>query len=119
MDRLMQKNQNAIGRKRRVRAAVSGHGKRPRLSIAISNRHIIAQIIDDDKHATLAYITTVGHKDAPKGTMVERASWVGQQIAKKAQQVKIKQVVLDRGKKLYHGRVQALADAARKEGLEF
>ena len=76
-----------------------------------------AQIIDDDKKTTLAYATTVGSKLT--GTKTERAAEIGKQIAEKAKKAKIKKVVFDRGSKLYAGRMSALADAARKEGLEF
>jgi large subunit ribosomal protein L18 len=78
---------------------------------------VTAQIIDDTKHATIAYISTVGQKAA--GTMTERATWVGTEIAKKAKAAKVKQVVFDRNGRLYHGRIKALADAARAGGLEF
>ena len=109
---------NAWQRKHRVRATVSGTTERPRLSVHISNKHIVAQIIDDTKHQTLAYASTVSSK-AAKGSMSERAAWVGTEIAKKAQAAKVKVVVFDRGSRLYHGRVAALADAARNAGLEF
>lgn len=118
MDKLAHKLQNRVLRARRVRAKVSGTAERPRLSVNISNRHIIAQLIDDTAHKTIAYVSTVGTKTA-KGTMVERAEWVGTEIAKKAKAAKINAVVFDRGSRLYHGRMQALADAARKSGLEF
>lgn len=109
---------NRAQRKHRVRATVTGTAERPRLSVFISNRHVIAQVIDDTTHKTLAYATTVGNKDN-KDTMTERAARIGTEIAKQAKAVKISKVVLDRGSKLYHGRVAALADAARKSGLEF
>jgi large subunit ribosomal protein L18 len=118
MNKLAHKLQNRVLRKNRVRAKVSGTTERPRLSVFISNRHITAQIIDDTNHATIAYISTVGSK-AAAGTMTERATWVGNEIAKKAKAAKVKAVVFDRGSRLYHGRMQALADAARKAGLEF
>lgn len=118
MNKLAHKLQNRVLRKNRVRAKVSGTTERPRLSVFISNRHITAQIIDDTNHATIAYISTVGSKVAA-GTMTERAEWVGNEIAKKAKAAKVKAVVFDRGSRLYHGRMQALADAARKAGLEF
>lgn len=105
-------------RKNRIRASVSGTTERPRLSVFISNKHISAQIIDDTKHSTVAQVSTVGSKDA-KGTMTERAEWVGTEIAKKAKTAKVKAVVFDRNGKAYHGRVKALADAARAGGLEF
>jgi large subunit ribosomal protein L18 len=87
------------------------------LSVTISNRHISAQIIDDSKHITIAGITTAGSKAT--GTMTEKAAWAGSEIAKKAKAKKLKAVAFDRGSRIYHGRVKALADAARKEGLEF
>ena len=118
MDKLAHKLQNQMLRARRVRSKMSGTPGRPRLSVDISNRHIIAQIIDDTAQKTIAYVSTVGAK-AAKGSMTERAEWVGSEIAKKAKAAKVTTVVFDRGGRLYHGRVQALADAARKAGLEF
>lgn len=118
MNNLSHKLQNLARRKYRIRARISGTTERPRLSIFVSNRHISAQIIDDTKHHTLAYATTVGQK-VPAGTMSDKAAWVGTEIAKKAKAAKVKTVVLDRGGRLYHGKVAALADAARKAGLEF
>ena len=79
--------------------------------------HVSAQIIDDDKGVTLAYATTVGTKD--KGSKTELAAKIGTEIAKQAKKAKIEKVVFDRGARLYAGRISALADAARKEGLEF
>lgn len=118
MNRQLHTLHNRAQRKHRVRATVNGTADRPRLSVFISNRHVVAQIIDDGAGRTVAYASTVGSKSA-KGTMTERAAWVGEQIAKQAKTAKVNQVVLDRGSKLYHGRVAALADAARKSGLEF
>ena len=105
-------------RKNRIRSKVSGTAVRPRLSIHVSNIHVRAQLIDDTTGKTLAFVSTVGSK-TPAGSMTEKAIWVGQEIGKKAKLIKIKSVVFDRGGKLYHGRVKALADAARNEGLEF
>ncbi len=118
MDKLAHKLQNRQLRARRVRAKVSGTTERPRLSVNISNRHIVAQLIDDSTHTTVAYVTTVGGKTTA-GTMTERAEKIGTEIAKKAKAAKVNTVVFDRGSRLYHGRIQALADAARKAGLEF
>jgi large subunit ribosomal protein L18 len=118
MDRITSKLQNLARRKNRIRAVVSGTPERPRLTVSVSNRHVHAQIIDDTQHKTLAAVTTVGQKTT-SGTMTERAAWVGTEIAKKAKTVKVKQVVFDRNGRLYHGRIKALADAARAGGLEF
>lgn len=118
MSKLTQKLQNKAQRARRVRSVVQGTATRPRLSVHVSNLHVSAQLIDDTAHTTLAAVTTVGNK-AVTGTMTAKAEWVGKEIAKKAKSAKFKQVVFDRGSRLYHGRVKALADAARAEGLEF
>ena len=104
-------------RAKRTRAKIHGTAERPRLSVNFSNQHIVAQIIDDDKKVTLAYATTIGSKMT--GTKTEKAAKIGEEIAKKAKAKKVKKVVFDRGSKLYAGRMSALADAARKEGLEF
>ena len=117
MSRLSKKLANRRLRALRVRARVSGTTERPRLVVRISNLHVSAQIIDDVTHKTLVYATTVGAKAT--GSKTELAAAIGKQIAEKAKKVKVTQVVLDRGAKLYHGRVKALADAARAEGLEF
>jgi large subunit ribosomal protein L18 len=104
-------------RRRRVRAKINGSSARPRLAVSISNRHVTAQIIDDTKAASLAHVTTVGQK--LQGGLSERAAWVGEGIAKAAKQKKVNQVVFDRGGKIYSKRLQALAQAARQQGLEF
>ena len=108
---------NSVFRAKRTRAKIHGTAERPRLSVHISNQHITAQIIDDDKSATLVYATTVGTKAT--GSKTDLAAKIGKEIADKAKKAKIKTVVFDRGAKLYAGRLSALADAARKEGLEF
>ncbi len=108
---------NKVFRANRTRAKIHGTAERPRLSVFFSNQHIIAQIINDDDGKTLVYATTVGAKMT--GTKTEKAAKIGEEIAKKAKTAKIKKVVFDRGSKLYAGRMSALADAARKEGLEF
>lgn len=104
-------------RKNRVRSRVHGTAERPRLTVTVSNMHISAQIINDDEGHTLAASTTVGTKST--GTMAERAAVVGTDIAKKAKKANIKTVVFDRNGRQYGARLSALADAARKEGLEF
>jgi large subunit ribosomal protein L18 len=117
MTKVSHKILNQLQRKNRVRSVVSGTAKRPRMSVVISNLHVSAQLIDDEAHKTLVAATTIGSKQT--GTMTERAAWVGSEIAKKARAAKVKQVVFDRNGRKYHGRIKALADAARKEGLEF
>ncbi len=117
MNRLAHKLKNRQIRKNRIRATVTGTSERPRMSIFVSNKHITAQIIDDTTHKTLAYATSVGQK-VESGAMTQLAESVGTEIAKKAKAAKITKVVLDRNGRLYHGRVKALADAARKAGLE-
>jgi large subunit ribosomal protein L18 len=104
-------------RKARVRAKVSGTAERPRLTVTISNLHVSAQLIDDVNGKTIAAATTVGQKAT--GTMSEKAAVVGTDIAKKAKKAKVNAVVFDRNGRAYAGRLKALADAARKEGLEF
>ena len=104
-------------RQRRVRAVIRGTTLRPRLCVTISLKHISAQLIDDQKAISLTAVTTVGKN--LNSNMTDKAIYVGQEIAKQAKKAKITKVVLDRGHKLYHGRIKALADAARAGGLEF
>ena len=111
------KKQNLALRKGRVRAKISGTAERPRLTVTISNLHVSAQIIDDVAQKTLVSATTVGSKT--KGIKTELAAKIGAEIAKKAKKAKINTVVFDRNGRQYAGRLHALADAARKEGLEF
>lgn len=117
MSDLAKKLLNKTLRKNRVRSKITGTTERPRLTVTISNKHISAQIIDDVKQHTLAASTTVGAKQT--STMTEQAAFVGSDIAKKAKKAKITAVVFDRNGRQYAGRLSALADAARKEGLEF
>ena len=108
---------NKVFRAKRTRAKIHGTADRPRLTVFFSNQHIVAQIVNDDNGKTLVYATTVGSKLT--GTKTEKAAAIGAEIAKKAKTAKVKKVVFDRGSKLYAGRMSALAEAARKEGLEF
>jgi large subunit ribosomal protein L18 len=117
MNRLDHKRHSAKRRSTRVRTVVRGVTQKPRLSVHISNLHVTAQIIDDSKGITLAYASTAGKSNS--GNKTELASLVGKELAAKAKKAKVKQVTFDRGSRKYHGRVKALADAARKEGLEF
>ena len=117
MANLDKKLVNRSLRAARVRAKVSGTAERPRLTVTISNMHVSAQLIDDVKQHTIAAATTVGTKQT--GTMTEQAALIGAEIAKKAKKAKITAIVFDRNGRKYAGRLSALADAARKEGLEF
>lgn len=117
MSALDKKLVNRSLRAARVRAKISGTAERPRLTVTISNMHISAQLIDDVKQHTIAAATTVGSKHT--GTMTEKAAVIGAEIAKKAKKAKITAIVFDRNGRKYAGRLAALADAARKEGLEF
>ncbi|MBU1148617.1 50S ribosomal protein L18 [Patescibacteria group bacterium] len=109
---------NWQARKRRVRAKVSGTADRPRLNVARSLKHLYVQLIDDQKGVTLL----AAHDREIKGkgkTKVVIAQELGELIAKKASAQKITVVVFDRGGHLYHGRIKAVADGARKAGLKF
>ena len=108
-------------RRRRVRTALRAKGGlRPRLSVHRSGRHIYVQVIDDAQGRTLAAASTL-EKDVrdTSGANIDAASSVGKRIAERASAAGVTQVVFDRGGFLFHGRVKALADAAREGGLEF
>ncbi len=118
---MIKKQSNNVARLRRhsrVRNKVSGTAEMPRLNVFRSNENIFAQIIDDTKGNTLVSSSSVELK-IKNGGNVEAAKLVGKDIAEKAKKAKIKKVVFDRGGYLYHGRVEALAEAARENGLEF
>lgn len=109
-------------RHRRVRRTVVGTAERPRLAVYRSNQHIYAQLIDDTQHHTLAAASTLDadlKEGLESGANCEASSKVGKLIAERSLAQGIKQVVFDRGGNLYHGRVKALAEAAREAGLEF
>lgn len=112
------KNDSRLRRHARVRAKVSGTPERPRLNVFRSNANIHAQIIDDVNQTTLVAASSVSLKIANGGN-VEAAKQVGEAIAKAALDKNITNVVFDRGGYIYHGRVKALADAAREAGLKF
>lgn len=120
-----QKSERRQSRHRRVRAKVSGTATTPRLSVFRSNRHILAQLIDDEKNETLAVchdIKIEGKKSEISGDLSKKqaaAFSVGFEIARKAHELKVSRVVFDRGGYLYHGRVKMLAEGARKGGLNF
>ncbi|HEY74051.1 MAG: 50S ribosomal protein L18 [Chloroflexi bacterium] len=111
-----------LRRHRRVRKRVIGTPERPRLNIFRSLRHIYAQVIDDSQGHTLVAVSTVDPEVAEQiegMTKTEQASVVGKLLAERALNQDVKKVVFDRGGYKYHGRVKALADAAREGGLEF
>lgn len=112
------KNKLRLKRHRRIRGKISGTAERPRLSIFRSNKNIYAQLIDDMAGVTLASASTLD-ENVSDATKVEQAAAVGKAIAEAAKAKNISTVVFDRSGYLYHGRVQALADAARENGLDF
>lgn len=116
------KNKKQIARKRRkysIRKKISGTPERPRLSIFRSSNHIYAQLIDDVNGKTLASASTISLKLDGHGGNIEAATKVGEALAKKAAEVGIKKTVVDRNGYLFHGRVKALAFAAKNNGLTF
>lgn len=117
MNNVFAKLRGRVLRKYRIRQAVNGTAERPRLSVYVSNMHVHAQIINDTTGKTLASSTsTIANT---KGNLSEKAAWVGADLAKKAKKAKVSKVVFDRNGRKYHGRLKALADAAREGGLEF
>ncbi|MFV0379692.1 MAG: 50S ribosomal protein L18 [Anaerorhabdus sp.] len=118
MIKKISKNKTRIRRHVRVRRKISGTPECPRLSVFRSNAHIHTQVIDDLNGKTLAATSSVQLK-LENGGNIEAAKKIGAEIAKICKGLKIKKVVFDRGGYVYHGRVQALADAARDAGLEF
>lgn len=112
------KNKTRQRRHARVRGKISGTAERPRLNVFRSNKNIYAQLIDDVEGVTLASASTIDSEVSSK-TKTEQATEVGALIAKRGAEKKISDVVFDRGGYLYHGRVQALAQAARENGLKF
>lgn len=112
------KNVSRVRRHARIRAKLSGTADCPRLSVFRSNKHIHAQIIDDVKGVTLVSASTVSMKLANGGN-IDAAKKVGEAVAKLAIEAGITKVVFDRSGYVYHGRIQALADAARAAGLNF
>jgi large subunit ribosomal protein L18 len=117
MDASRAKRLNRLRRHARVRKRVSGTAERPRLAVFRSSRHIYAQLIDDVAGRTLAAAGSVN--DAGDGDKTAAARRVGASLAERAKAAGISRVVFDRGGYAYHGRVKALADAAREGGLDF
>lgn len=120
MIKKISRNEARIARHKRVRNKISGTPETPRLCVFRSNQNISVQLIDDVNGNTLVSASSMD-KDLKikNGSNVEAAKLVGESIAKKALKIKIKSVVFDRGGYLYHGRVKALAESARENGLEF
>ena len=118
------RSESRIKRHRRLRAKIKGTAERPRLAVFRSNKHIYAQVIDDDSKTTLAAASTtekalVTDAELKTTSDIAAAKAVGTAIAQKAIAKGISVVVFDRGGYMYHGKVKALADAAREAGLEF
>ncbi len=118
MFKIIDKNEARLHRHLRQKSKIVGTASRPRVSVFRSNKQIYAQLVDDSARKTLAEANSLelGLKD---GNTVEGAKKVGTALAKKAKELKIEAVVFDRSGYIYHGRVQALADAMRAEGLKF
>ena len=112
------KNKLRLKRHKRIRGKISCTAERPRLSIFRSNKNMYAQLIDDVAGVTLASASTLD-ENVSDATKVEQAAAVGKAIAEAAKAKNISTVVFDRSGYLYHGRIQALADAARENGLDF
>ena len=115
---MLEKERKKIKRHKRVRAKIIGTANRPRLCVFRSNRHIVAQLIDDAKRETLMTASDLNLKTKGK-PKVEVARLVGELIGKEAKEKKIAEVIFDRGGYKYHGRIKALAEGARAGGLKF
>lgn len=114
------RNTNRLARHKRITDKVVGTSEMPRLNVFRSNNNIFAQIIDDEKQVTLVSASSIDKElKLEKGSNTEAAVKVGELLAKRAKKAKITKVAFDRGGYLYHGRVKALADSARENGLEF
>lgn len=120
MIKKIDRNKDRVARHTRVRNKITGTSNVPRLNVFRSNNNIFAQIIDDEASKTLVSASSIDKElKIENGGNTEAAEKVGELLAKRAKKAKITKVVFDRGGYLYHGRVKALADAARENGLEF
>ncbi|MEE2822735.1 MAG: 50S ribosomal protein L18 [Acidobacteriota bacterium] len=119
MARILTRRARRIKIHGRIRKLVRGTGDRPRLCVFRSLKHTYAQIVDDEKGRTLISASTLEGGKGKPGSNIEAAKGVGQLIASKAQAQGVSSVVFDRGGYIYHGRVKALAEAAREAGLKF
>ncbi|WP_431657256.1 50S ribosomal protein L18 [Pantanalinema rosaneae] len=118
----LSRRESTRNRHQRVRRRVTGTAERPRLAVFRSNQHIYAQVIDDTQHHTLASASTLESdlkSSLESGANCDASTQVGKLIAQRSLEKGIQQVVFDRGGNLYHGRIKALADAAREAGLQF
>jgi large subunit ribosomal protein L18 len=116
---VLTKPQARLRRHKRVRGKVAGTPDRPRLVVTRSNRGIVAQLVDDSNGRTVASATWMQVAKSFKGNKTAQAAEVGKLLAQQAKTAKVESAVFDRGGYLYHGRVKALADAAREGGLKF
>ena len=122
MDKLKAKAAGLVRRQRRVRGKIDGTAQRPRLRVTRSNANIYAQLIDDVAKVTMVSASTVDaelRKTLKIGSNTEAAKAVGELLGKRAVEAGVTEVVFDRGSRIYHGRVQALAEGARSTGLKF
>ena len=120
MIKKVSRNEMRLERHKRIRKDLIGTSEKPRLNVFRSDSNIVAQIIDDEKGITLVSASSLEKElKIANGGNVEAAKIIGAEIAKRAKKAKITKVVFDRGGYQYHGRVKALADAARENGLEF
>ena len=119
---IKKKRMGHLRRRKRIRQKISGTGDRPRLSVFRSLKHIYAQLINDELGVTVAEASTLSpelKETLEKGGNIEAAQRVGALLAQKAKRQEIEVAIFDRGGHLYHGRIKALAEAAREEGLKF
>ena len=122
MTLIKKKRMGHLRRRKRIRKKISGTGDRPRLSVFRSLKHIYAQLIDDELGTTITEASTLSpelKETGANGGNMEAAQRVGALLAQKAKQQEIEVAIFDRGGHLYHGRIKALAEAAREEGLKF
>ena len=122
MTLIKKKRMSHLRRRKRIRQKISGTGDRPRLSVFRSLKHIYAQLINDELGVTVAEASTLSpelKETVTNGGNIEAAQRVGALLAEKARQQEIQVAIFDRGGHLYHGRIKALAEAAREEGLKF
>jgi large subunit ribosomal protein L18 len=116
--KIVDRKESRVRRHARVRKQISGTADRVRLCVMVSNKHIYAQLVDDEKAVTLASVSSSG-KDGVGKKNAEGARMIGQRLAEIAKKVGVKDIVFDRGGYKYHGRVKAIADAVREAGFKF